>query len=57
MYMHPPSWPLMILIANVPKQTGWNRDGEIKEMALLKARARGHAHNPNDSTDQAIQCS
>ena len=36
MYMYPPSRPLMILIANVPKQTGWNREGDIKEMDFLK---------------------
>lgn len=26
----------MILITNVLKQTGWNREGEIKEMAFLR---------------------
>ena len=39
MYMHPLWLALMLLITCVPKQTGWDAEGEIKGMGLLKARA------------------
>ena len=40
----------MILITNVPKQTGWNREVGDQRDGLPKARARGHAGNQNDNT-------